>query len=82
MKSKLIISILFVWATSVALAQNDVKEHLLRLAKDADQYYVTDDYERLYACINQYEKLLEANKKKIGADSTLYQAYYNKMYGS
>ncbi len=65
-----------------ASAQNALHQKLLSLFQEAEQCYLTDDYQRMKACKDQYEELLLKYDFMESDSSDVFYAYALKMNGS
>ena len=63
-------------------AEETGKQQLVKLFTEAEQCYVTDDYQQLEACLNQYAVTFHDVIDELDDSIDVYQAYYHKMCGA
>ncbi len=63
-------------------AQDKGKQQLARIFTEAEQCYLTDDYQQLEACLEQYIDIFKASQEELGDSADVYLAYYAKMLGA
>lgn len=82
MKSFRIIMIMVgLMVSSAVIANDDSRQRLTGLFLQAEQCYLTDDFEQLRTCRENYGELYRQSKALLGDSADVYQAYYDKMSG-
>ena len=72
----------FLMTSLLAWANNDTKQTLTSLFEQAEQCYLTDDYEQLKSCMNKYSQIFDKSALLLGDSLDVYYAYYNKIRGA
>lgn len=74
--------LLFTLSTEAVKPASYEKQQLKKLFEDAEQCYLTDNYEQLKAYINEYYKLYNRSRTLLGDSVDVFYAYYCKMQGA
>ena len=63
-------------------ASDNPKHRLKAIFEQAERWYLTDDFEQLRNCINEYDSIFNRYKLLFGDTVDVYYAYYYKMRGA
>ena len=63
-------------------ANDNPQQQLTQLFKQGEQCYLTDDFEQLKTCLDDYYQLYAQSCELLGDSSDVYYAYYCKMMGN
>ena len=77
----IILCLLFLTSANGFATADDEKCQLDKLFKEAEQCYLTDDFEQLKAYLNAYNKLYSKYESVLGDTADVYYAYYCKIRG-
>lgn len=64
------------------IAQDDVKQQLIKIFNEAEHCYLMDDYQQLDTCLTNYANIFYDNQDCLGDSVDVYNAYLYKMAGS
>ena len=63
-------------------ASDNPKHRLKAIFEQAERWYLTDDFEQLRNCINEYDSIFNRYKVLFGDTVDVYYAYYYKIRGA
>ena len=81
-KRTVIFCLLFLLSAGIASAANEERQRLRKMFEEAEQCYLTDDYEQLKLHMDEYYTLYDKSRAVLGDSAEVFYAYYCKMRGA